>query len=274
MKRYDYIFLSFILFTSSRLLGQGMSGTWAGTLGSPANSAISLQSAILWKVSGQQINGELQIRAGERVDQYQLQGTITNTKAKGTATYPVDGSIFQFETTLLNGQLLVKLGQNGNVTMSGTLTRANVGEKPGETRVAPSNSTASTDGLYRDPALVGAWQTSSNYGGGGTDGGFYGSTSSIMILKADGTFGNGGSSGYASGAGVSVQSSGKGNSILYAQLAAVGARWFTKGNLFCVRLRVNGQMQDVPSAKYYVENGKLLITELKSSRKTLYYKTN
>ncbi|MVM37964.1 hypothetical protein GO730_10785 [Spirosoma sp. HMF3257] len=269
MKHFVCCLIVVVLLASHQLIGQTISGTWVGSLVSTTNSSVSLQSSLTWRASGQQLVGELRVGAGGKEDQYQLNGITANQQAQGTATYPIDGSVFQFEAALQNEQLLLKLGQNGNVTISGILTRSGSISKARPSTLAPS-----ADDLYRDPALIGAWRTSSNYGGGTTDGGFYGSTSSTMILRADGTFGDGGSSGYASGSGVSVQSSGGGDAALYTKLAAAGARWFTKGNLFCVRLRVNGQMQDVPSSKYYVENGKLLITDLKSGKKTLYYKAN
>lgn len=48
----------------------------------------------------------------------------------------------------------------------------------------------------------------------------------------------------------------------------MGARWYTKGNLIYVRMRANGQVQDVPASKYYVENGRMLITDLMTGKKT------
>lgn len=264
-------FSTILLLVSNLLMAQALNGTWAGSLVSPTNASASLQSTVLLRITGQQLSGELRVQIGEKQDLYVLKGTTTGNQSQGTATYPTDGSVFQFETALQQNQLLFAVGQNGTALLSGTLTRSSAAAA-----VKPNAATspAGNDGLYRDPNLIGAWRTESNYGGGVTDGGFYGSTSSTMILRADGTFGDGGSSGYASGSGVSVQSSGKGNSDLYAQLAAAGARWFTKGNMFYVRLNVNGQMQDIPSSKYYVENGRVLLTDLKSGKKTLYTKVN
>ncbi|GAB3998481.1 hypothetical protein GCM10028807_46300 [Spirosoma daeguense] len=252
-------------------MAQGLTGSWTGALVSPANASASLPGTIVLRISGQQLSGELRVQVGSKQDLYVLKGVANGLQGKGTATYPVDGSVFEFETALQQNQLLFAVGQNGTALLSGTLIRsgATSAGKPTTASTPPTNS----DGLYRDPNLIGAWRTDNNYGGGVTDGGFYGSTSSTMVLYADGTLGDGGSSGYASGSGVSVTSSGGGNSQLYAQLAAAGARWFTKGNLFYVRLKVNGQMQDVPSSKYYVENGKVLITDLKTGKKILYYKT-
>ncbi|MBD2702834.1 hypothetical protein IC229_19460 [Spirosoma sp. BT702] len=260
-----------LVLCSYQLVAQPLNGTWTGALVSPANASASLQSSVVLRIAGQQLSGELRVQVADKQDLYVLKGTTNGTQGQGTATYPTDGSVFQFETALQQNQLLFAVGQNGTAILSGTLSRS-----PTTAAAKPNTATSpvGNDGLYRDPNLIGSWRTESNYGGGVTDGGFYGSTSSTMILRADGTFGDGGSAGYASGSGVSVQSSGKGNSALYAQLAAAGARWFTKGNLFYVRLKVNGQMQDVPSSKYYVENGKVLLTDLKTGKKMLYVKVN
>ncbi|GAB3714949.1 hypothetical protein GCM10027592_55120 [Spirosoma flavus] len=262
-----------LVLVGHRLVAQTIQGMWTGSLVSPANASASLQSMVVLRITGQQLSGELRVQVADRQDVYVLKGTTNGTQGQGTATYPTDGSVFQFETALQQNQLLFAVGQNGSAVLSGTLVRSNTtaAAKP---NAATSSASVSNDGLYRDPNLIGAWRTENNYGGGVTDGGFYGSTSSTMILRADGTFGDGGSSGYASGSGVSVQSSEKSNSDLYMQLAAAGARWFTKGNLFYVRLKVNGQMQDVPSSKYYVENGKVLLTDLKTGKKMLYVKVN
>ncbi|GAB3948618.1 hypothetical protein GCM10028805_23470 [Spirosoma harenae] len=266
--------ISLFLLNSQRLPSQNLGGNWVGVLSSPKSSAVSLQSTLLLRISAQEVTGELRVQSGDKQDQYSLKGIANGQKIQGTAIYPADGSVFQFEGQLQNEKLLFAIGQNGAALMVGALAR-----KGNETasnspidQAKSAESIPSDKNLYRDPNLIGAWRTESNYGGGITDGGFYGNTSSTMLLKADGTFGDGGSSGYASGSGVSVQSSGEGNKQLYAQLAAAQARWFTKGNVFYIRLNVNGKWQDVPSANYYIENGKVLLTDLKTGKKTLYYK--
>ncbi|MEZ0609273.1 hypothetical protein ACAW74_12190 [Fibrella sp. WM1] len=252
-------------------VGQSLSGTWQGPMAPPANPVQAVQCTVVWQVTGSTLTGSLTAQANGTTDNYTLQGRVQGSQAAGTATYPADGSVFQFEAAIQNGQLLLAIGQTGKVLMSGQLVRSTA--KSGQAvATAPRPATAAKpDGLYRDPALVGTWQTTSNYGGGLTDGGFYGSTSSAMILNADGSFGDGGSSGYASGSGVSVQSSGGSNpNSAIAKLNAMGARWYTKGNVIYVRVRVNGQQQDVPTSKYYVENGRMLLTDQKTGQKTLY----
>ncbi|WP_157634570.1 hypothetical protein [Spirosoma panaciterrae] len=270
--------LGSMLLISHMALSQTLVGSWSGLLSSPNAPGATLQSVISLHSMGRQLSGELRVQSAGKQDQYVLKGMAEKQQAQGTATYPTDGTVFQFEAQLQNNQLLFAVGQHGNVLMSGVLIRletpSTVGKSPQATRITPPALSAKPEGLYRDPALIGAWRLETNYGGGITDGGFYGSTSSTLLLNADGTLGDGGSSGYASGAGVSVQSSGSGNTQLYTQLAAAGAKWYTKGNLFCIRLKVNGQWQDVPSANYYVENGKVLITDLKTGKKTLYSKAN
>ena len=124
------------------------------------------------------------------------------------------------------------------------------------------------DGLPRDPNLVGRWTHQENYS---SNGGFYGGTSTTIIMNADGTVDDGGSSAYASGPNSSGNSSGGGNSAI-AQVKAAGARWFTKGNILYWRVTVNGKVTDVPNSKYYIEKGALLLTDLNTGKKMLYYK--
>jgi hypothetical protein len=181
-------------------------------------------------------------------------------KASGTMTYPSDGSTFPFQMQLVGTTLQLNLNAFG-VDMVGTFAKAAATE--------PLSTAKTNDGLYRDPALIGAWKTSEQYGGGANSGGFYGGSSSTLILNADGSFGDGGSTSYISGSNSSGITKGKDNQVV-AQLNALGARWFTKGNIFYIRIRQNGKVQDIPSSKYYVERGNALLTDLKTGSKTLY----
>lgn len=252
-------FSRFFLLTSTLLLStllisaaQPFSGDWQGQLKSPAQTVAATLRLI---PKGQQLGGRLDI-AG---DTYTLAGTITGNKASGTMTYPTDGSTFPFTMQLTGTTLQVNITAFG-VGMVGAFTRST---GTGTTTAAVS------DKLYRDPALIGAWQTSEQYGGGANSGGFYGGSTSTMILNADGSFGDGGSTSYISGSNSSGISQGKDNQVI-AQLNAMGAKWFTKGNIFYVRIRQNGTVQDIPSSKYYVENNNALLTDLKTGAKTLY----
>ncbi len=84
----------------------------------------------------------------------------------------------------------------------------------------PTTEVTKKDGLYRDPALVGHWTHLENYS---SSGGFYGGSSSSIVLFADGSIGDGGSKSYVSGPNSSGSSSGSGNSTI-DQVSASGAR--------------------------------------------------
>ncbi|OIN55831.1 hypothetical protein BLX24_27945 [Arsenicibacter rosenii] len=231
---------------------QPFSGDWQGQLKSPAQTVAATLRLI---PKGQQLGGRLDIAS----DMYTIAGTITGNKATGTMTYPTDGSTFPFTMQLTGTTLQVNITAFG-VGMVGAFTKSTG---------AGTVTAATSDKLYRDPALIGAWQTSEQYGGGANSGGFYGGNTSTMILNADGSFGDGGSTSYISGSNSSGISQGKGNQVI-AQLNAMGAKWFTKGNIFYVRIRQNSTVQDIPSSKYYVENNNALLTDLKTGAKTLY----
>jgi hypothetical protein len=51
------------------------------------------------------------------------------------------------------------------------------------------------------------------------------------------------------------------------QIKAVGARWFTKGNMLYWRITINGKVTDVPNSKYYIEKGALLLTDYNTGKK-------
>ena len=140
-----------------------------------------------------------------------------------------------------------------------------------ETKTITQNSSNNKpDGLYRDPNLVGKWTNKENYS---SNGGFYGGSSSSIILNADGTIDDGGTSSYVSGPNSLGNSSVGGNSAV-AQVKAADARWFTKGNILYWRVAINEKVNDVPNSKYYIERGALLLTDIKSGKKLLYYKEN
>lgn len=271
MRFYTYFLPLICMVLASPAFGQSIGGSWQGSMAPVDNVGQTVHCTATLRVVGEILTGNLIVQANTTTDSYTLQGRVQGNQATGTATYPADGSVFQVEAAIQQGQLLLAVGQNGKALMRGQLSKTTAKSgQPAPTDPRPS-ATAKPAGLYRDPALVGAWQTTANYGGGLTDGGFYGSTSSIMLLNADGSFGDGGSAGYASGSGVSVQSSGgtTANSAI-ARLNAMGARWYTKGNVIYVRVRANGQQQDVPTSTYYVENGRMLLTDPKTGKKTLY----
>lgn len=248
--------VTFLFFINHFTFSQNFEGNWVGTV-SGTNGSIQGELALKNQPSNQ-LSGELVIFGGNERDSYILKGNTSANTASGKLTYK-DGTVFDFTMSFVNGMIQQKISFHGQVILEGKFSRKS-------TNVTTSTNNSKPDNLYRDPKLVGKWVYSENYN---SSGGFYGGTQSTIILNADGTIDDGGSSSYASGGGNSVMNKGGGNQTI-AQLKALGARWFTKGNIFCWRITVNGKTTDVENSKYYTENGALLMTDLQTGKKTLY----
>lgn len=248
-----------LLFSKLTLMAQSYDGNWYGQV---QGTNGSLQAEMNLKSSGNQMNGQLIISSNGAKEFYTVKGSTNSTTATGTLTYK-DGTVFNFSMQINNGKIQQNISYNGQVILQGLFSK--------ESKIVAQNSTPiKPDGLYRDPNLVGKWTNQENYS---SSGGFYGGSSSSIILNADGTIDDGGSSSYVSGPNSSGNSSGGGNSAI-AQIKAAGARWFTKGNILYWRVTVNGKTTDVANSKYYIERGALLLTDINTGKKLLYYKGN
>ncbi|MFN8353927.1 MAG: hypothetical protein U0Y10_05770 [Spirosomataceae bacterium] len=235
-------------------VAQSLEGTWYGEV---TNSGASMQSQLILKVSAnKQVTGEQQVFSNGVKDIYTLSGNSSNGVLQGKLTYK-DGAVFDVVLQLQTEILSQKIYYNGQLLLEGRFSK---------NKSASASTTTQADGLYRDPKLVGKWIYSENYS---SSGGYYGGVSSAIVLQADGSVDDGGATSYANGGGNSVTNQGGGNQTI-AQLKALGAKWFTKGNIFCWRIIVNGKTTDVESSKYYLENNALLLTDLKTGKKTLY----
>jgi hypothetical protein len=256
IRKQAFSFLLFLL-SINLVSAQSFDGNWSGTV---QGSQGSLPAELTMKTAtNAQLSGQMNVFSNGLKDVYVLKGNVSQGNAKGTLTYK-DGTVFSFAMQLNNGQIKQTLSYNNQVILNGNFAKAG-------TAVA-TTSPVKADGLYRDPNLVGKWTNQENYSSGG---GFYGGSSTSIILNADGTIDDGGSNSYVSGPNSSGNSSGGGNSAI-AQVKAAGARWFTKGNILYWRVNVNGKMTDVPNSKYYIERGALLLTDVNTGKKLLYYK--
>lgn len=238
-------------------MGQSFDGNWNGTLqGSQGSLPAELNLKVL---ANTQVSGQMNVFSNGLKDVYILKGSLNQGIVKGTMEYK-DGTIFNFVMQLNSGQIKQTISFNNQIILNGNFSKSQIA-------VTTTNS-VKPDGLYRDPNLVGKWTNQENYS---SNGGFYGGSSTSIILNADGTIDDGGSSSYVSGPNSSGNSSGGGNSAI-AQVKAAGARWFTKGNILYWRVNVNGKVTDVPNSKYYIERGALLLTDVNTGKKMLYYK--
>ncbi len=241
------------------IFAQSFVGNWQGQI---KGSNGSLKAELSLKTANtNQITGQMLAFSGGETNAYQVKGVATGNVATGTLTYN-DGTVFTFSMLLQNNVIQQKISYNNQVILEGSFTKAGVVTSP------PLGTAVKADGLSRDPNLVGKWTHQENYS---SNGGFYGGSSTSIILNADGTIDDGGSSSYVSGPNSSGNSSGGGNSDI-AQVKAMGARWFTKGNVLYWRVNINGKITDVPNSKYYIEKGALLLTDVNTGKKMLYYK--
>lgn len=258
MKKTIFLYTLLILMETP-IFAQSFVGNWQGQV---KGSNGSLKAELSLKVTNaNQLTGQMLAFSGGETNAYQIKGVATANNATGTLTYS-DGTVFTFSMQLQNNAIQQKISYNNQVILEGYFTKAGAVSSP-----QPSTA-VKADGLPRDPNLVGKWTHQENYS---SNGGFYGGSSTSIILNADGTIDDGGSSSYVSGPNSSGNSSGGGNSAV-AQVKAAGARWFTKGNILYWRVNVNGKVTDVPNSKYYIEKGALLLTDVNTGKKMLYYK--
>ncbi len=252
------LFYTFFILMGTPIFAQSFLGTWQGQV---KGSNGGLKAELSLEINANQLTGQMLVYSGGETNTYQIKGNVAVNMATGTLTYN-DGTVFTFVMQLQNNVMQQKISYNNQVILEGNFAKV--------TSISPSTTHTSVkaDGLSRDPNLVGKWTYQENYS---SNGGFYGGSSMSIILNADGTIDDGGSRSYVSGPNSSGNSSSGGNSDI-AQVKAAGARWFTKGNILYWRVNVNGKITDVPNSKYYIEKDALLLTDVNTGKKKLYYK--
>ncbi|MFY7910710.1 MAG: hypothetical protein ACOVO2_14185 [Emticicia sp.] len=255
-----FLVYTLLILMETPIFAQSFLGNWQGQV---KGSNGSLKAELSLKIANtNQITGQMLVFLGGETNAYQIKGVSTGSTATGTLTYN-DGTVFTFSMLLQNSAIQQKISYNNQVILEGSFVKAGMPVSSPTT-----NTSVKADGLPRDPNLVGKWTHQENYS---SNGGFYGGSSMSIILNADGTIDDGGSSSYVSGPNSSGNSSGGGNSDI-AQVKAAGARWFTKGNILYWRVNINGKITDIANSKYYIEKGALLLTDVNTGKKMLYYK--
>lgn len=252
-------FLLFLALSYAFTVGaQPFSGNWQGTLASPQNQAHSYPSTLALRVDGAKVTGTILMQGTGVTDTYVLQGSIQGNQAAGTATYPTDGTVFQFEAMITNGQLIMAIGQNKVASMAGTFVRAD-NSTTGQRKAEPTVSkNVPADGLARNTRLTGTWATTSYYGSSG----FSSSVRTTLIFFPDGRMGSGGSSANASyeGAGGSSNVNSSGNGVEVAE----GVSWYTKGD----QIWLHATRKNIPDEVF----GKFSIAD--NGRNMLLYRGN
>lgn len=194
-------------------------------------------------------------------------------------TYSVDIQTTgkQFEGTAVESSLNITFQINGQLigkTMNMTMAFSFLGESATQSLVlnkidnnsnssqtaehskpnTSNNGLKAPSGAQRDANLVGKWQQSETYSSGYGSDSFFGTTVNNIIFLADGGLSDGGSQATMSG------SSYYGNTGTSAPQKIPNVIWYTLNSHIFLIATENGQTQTVDLGKYYIENGKILIT--------------
>jgi hypothetical protein len=187
---------------------------------------------------------------------YVVNASTNGNKLTGTALESTMGLTFELDGTLKGNQLPMKMiievnGQSNTMlvlfTKQGFVSQATTTAPPQYSKPKlPSNAT-------NDPNLVGNWVKEEHYNSGYGSDAMSGSFSQSMILFANGSVSDGGSRAGVSGSNYSGSSEGE-------VQALPNVLWYNIGNQLYLQATENGQPQTVHLGKYYIENGKMLIT--------------
>lgn len=199
-------------------LAQSVVGTWQGAMTLPQNESVQLPATLVLRQAGDACTGELTVELNGTRETYAVQASRQQNRLMGTATYPEQRAVYQFEAMPQAGKLLVGVGLPNGAAMGGVFTRqtASTAQRPGPPSGLAGPDRA--DGLPRNNRLVGAWAHSRYYGSGD----FYGSVRTTLVFYPDGRLGSGESSASAGMGGSSVSSDSEGVQVLE------GVRWYTK----------------------------------------------
>jgi hypothetical protein len=187
---------------------------------------------------------------------YIVNASTNGTKLTGTAIESTMGLTFVLDGTLSGNQISMKMtievGGQSN-TMLVNFTKQG-GSKPQATKDTPQYSKQKLpSGATNDPNLVGNWIKQEHYNSGYGSDAMSGSFSQSMILFANGSVSDGGSRAGVSGSNYSGSSEGEGQAL-------PNVLWYNIGNQLYLQATENGQSQTAHLGKYYIENGKMLIT--------------
>jgi hypothetical protein len=187
---------------------------------------------------------------------YVVNASFSGNRLTGTALESTMGLTFVLDGTLTGNQLPMKMtieagGQTNTMLVNFTKQGGSVSQT---TTTPPQYSKAKLpSGATNDPNLVGNWVKEEHYSSGYSSDAMSGSFSQSMILYANGSVSDGGSRSGVSGSNYSGSSEGEGQAL-------PNVLWYNIGNQLYLQVTQNGQSQTVHLGKYYIENGKMLIT--------------
>jgi len=190
---------------------------------------------------------------------YAVLGTTKSSTFTGTAQENSLGITFAM-TALKQGPVLTTklvfefLGTQKTMDIVFTQIPA---VRTSEQQVSKATSTKHpVSGKPHDKNIIGLWSKESNYSSGYGSNGSYGSMSSKESLEflADGRIATGGSSTVIGGANYTGVATEGGRQI------ADGWYWYSENSKIFLHITQQGQTQTVALGKYYIENGRMLIT--------------
>jgi hypothetical protein len=201
---------------------------------------------------------------------YSVQAGYSGNRLKGRAKEKMWGIIVDLEGRLQDDELKMVMTMDVigiKQSMDVVFKKIDIDIKTNDS--APSSEKSVKNpvaGKSRDSRVTGVWVKESNYSSGYGFNGSYGSLSTreTMIFNADGSMAEGASSSTISGSNYSGSSTGQGVNTL------PGVFWFTEGNKLFLSITQDGITHQVELGKYYIENGKMLITASNGEKLLLY----
>lgn len=242
------IFCSILCCSVNLIVAQTFTGSYNGLLNGEKVS-LTLENA-----GGNALKGEMK----DSENTYVVNATTTRNTIKGNAVEKVWGIEFELDGVLNGDQLNTTLTIDVLGFKQGmeVLFKKNQSTQPTQTTKPTGQLTNPTLSKSRDKNVAGVWVKESNYSSGYGFNDSYGSMSSreAMVFLADGRMADGGSSTVIGGSNYSGKSSDQGGNIID------GVFWYTENSRLFLNITQDGQTQNVELGRYYIENGRMLIT--------------
>ena len=240
----------YVLFFAGSILGQlGWSGTYLGEING---------DSVRMELSSKQ-KGTLEGSMRDSYNTYAIQGVVKDSVFTGTAEEANLGITFNMAAIQRGNALPVQLTMDF-LGAENKMEIDFVRKTPGKKSSVPSSQASTTknpvSSRSRDKQVAGLWSKESNYSSGYGSNNTYGSMSSkeYMEFLPDGRLASGGSSTVIGGSSYTGYTSERGQQI------AEGWFWYTEGNKIYLHITQQGQSQVVVLGRYYIENGRMLIT--------------
>ena len=217
-----------ILFIPFPIMAQ-LEGTWQGQM---TYNALSYQAKMELKVAGQKVTGNLLLHMNGVSEVSSIEANILEYSAKKSANGRITDSgnnvtniLFGMVGNQLNVSILVGAPYGGNMT--GEFVRVK-----NETLSKSGPSPKATASLQQDQNLIGRWSKFHTYTSGGVN------TEEYWDFNSDGTIsGATRNSGSSYGRDINVNFNGGWVKMEnFESDMALGARWFTRNNMFFYRL--------------------------------------